>query len=60
MQLRTRTVTCEVQVTDMAAYLGIDPEQEPGLLPVARMAVCAPLPPGWQQVDHPDGFVLFR
>ncbi len=53
-------MTCEVQVTDMAAYLGIDPEQEPGLLPVARMAVCAPLPPGWQQVDHPDGFVLFR
>ena len=44
----------------MAGYLGIDPDSEPGLLDIARMAVAAPVPSGWQQVDTPDGYAVFR
>lgn len=31
-----------------AQGLGIDPEKEDYLLPIAREGVAAPLPPGWQ------------
>ena len=44
----------------MAGYLGIDPDSEAGLLDIARMAVAAPVPSGWQQVDTPDGYAVFR
>lgn len=44
----------------MASYLGIDPDSEPGLLDIARMAIAAPVLPGWQQVDTPDGYAVFR
>ena len=44
----------------MASYLGIDPDSEPGLLDIARMAIAAPVPPGWQQIDTPDGYAVFR
>ena len=44
----------------MAEYLGIDMDTETGLLDVARMAVAAPIPPGWQQLDNDDGFAVFR
>ena len=49
-----------LKVRDMAEYLGIDPDSEPELLDIARMAVAAPIPPGWQQVDDADGFTTFR
>lgn len=48
------------QVRDMAGYLGIDPDSEPALLDIARMAVAAPVPSGWQQIDTPDGYAVFR
>lgn len=48
------------QVRDMAEYLGIDMDTETGLLDIARMAVAAPIPPGWQQLDNDDGFAVFR
>ena len=44
----------------MAEYLGIDPDTEPALLDIARMAVAAPVPTGWQQIDTPDGYAVFR
>lgn len=44
----------------MAEYLGIDADSENDLMDVARMAVAAPTPPGWQQTDNPDGSGVFR
>lgn len=44
----------------MAGYLGIDVESESGLLDIARMAVAAPVPSGWQQIDSSDGYAVFR
>ena len=44
----------------MAEYLGIDADSDSGLMDVARMAVAAPTPPGWQQLDNADGSTLFR
>ena len=44
----------------MAEYLGIDMDTEPGLLDIAKMAVAAPTPPGWQQVDSAEGDAVFR
>ena len=32
-----------------ARYLGVDPETEPNLLPVAHEALTGPLPPGWER-----------
>ena len=49
-----------LQMQDMAEYLGIDIDTESGLLNIARMAVAAPIPPGWQQLDSDDGFAVFR
>ena len=48
------------QARDMAEYLGIDPDSESDLMEIARMAVAAPTPPGWQQIDDPDGSGVFR
>lgn len=44
----------------MAEYLGIDADSEGDLMDIARMAVAAPTPPGWQQIDSPDGSGMFR
>lgn len=44
----------------MAEYLGIDADSEGDLLDIATMAVAAPTPPGWQQIDSPDGSGMFR
>ena len=49
-----------VQAQDMAEYLGIDADSEGGLLDIAKMAVAAPTPPGWQQVNSVDGSGIFR
>lgn len=48
------------QARDMAEYLGVDPDSESDLMDIARMAVAAPTPPGWQQIDNPDGSGVFR
>ncbi|KAK9802878.1 hypothetical protein WJX72_011447 [[Myrmecia] bisecta] len=47
------------EVEEMARYLGIQPEDPPAVREVARMAVCAPLPPGWEQYDL-DGYDGYR
>ena len=44
----------------MAEYLGIDADSESDLLDIAKMAVAVPTPPGWQQIDSPDGSGMFR
>lgn len=44
----------------MAEYLGIDADDEADLMDIAKMAVAAPTPPGWQQIDTPDGSGMFR
>lgn len=44
----------------MAEYLGIDADSEGSLMDIARMAVAAPTPSGWQQLDNNDGFAVFR
>ena len=49
-----------LKVRDMADYLGVDTDSEPELLDIARMAVAAPTPPGWLQVDNADGFTTFK
>ena len=49
-----------LQARDMAEYLGISADSESGLMDIARMAVAAPIPPGWQQLDSSDGFAVFR
>ena len=36
-----------------ARYLGVDPETEPNLLPVAHEALTGPLPPGWERRFDP-------
>ena len=44
----------------MAEYLGIHADSESDFLDIAQMAVAAPTPPGWQQIDSPDGSGMFR
>ena len=39
------------EILDMAAYLNIDPLTEPRLLFIARLAVMAPLPAEWEEID---------
>ena len=57
----THDKTCiNIQAQDMAEYLGIDAESESDLLDIARMAVAAPTPPDWQQINRPDGSGMFR
>lgn len=54
------TINATVQAQDMAEYLGIDADDEADLRDIAKMAVAAPTPPGWQQIDTPDGSGMFR
>ena len=64
MQASANTYAVKVCITlqarDMAEYLGIDADSESDLMDIARMAVAAPTPPGWQQIDSPDGSGTFR
>jgi len=48
------------EVEDYAAYLGIDPQQEPHYLWIAEMALMAPLPPGWTENKDSSGNVFFH
>lgn len=41
-----------VQISIMAKYLGIKPSEGPYLQEVARMAISAPLPSGWEEVEE--------
>eukprot|EP00960_Hanusia_phi_P024401 718567-Hanusia_phi.AAC.1 len=52
--------TSSSQVEDYAAYLGIDPQQEPHYLWIAEMALMAPLPPGWTENKDSSGNVFFH
>lgn len=46
------TAACLLQVQEMAAYLHIKPHEGQYIRQVAEMALCAPLPPGWKQVQE--------
>eukprot|EP00741_Cyanophora_paradoxa_P014317 tig00020780_g13808.t1 len=47
------------EVLDFALHLGIDPDREPYLLPVAEEAYDAPLPAPWRQIDDGHGRIYF-
>jgi hypothetical protein len=44
----------------MAAYLGLDPVQEPLLMWIARQAVVAPLPQGWSEKEDSSGVPYYE
>lgn len=44
----------------MCEYLGVVPGEDPYLVEVAAMAINAPLPDGWEEVDGEDGTAVFR
>lgn len=51
----------EDEVSDMADYLEIREDDPPQVREVARMAINAPLPPGWEDVsDEANGEAAFR
>ena len=43
------------EVTMMATYLGMEPSNEPLLMWIARQAVLAPLPEGWEELQDGHG-----
>ena len=47
------------EVTVMAHYLGMEPSKEPLLMWIARQAVLAPLPSGWEERQDPRGPYFF-
>ena len=52
-----------LQVHQMAEYYHISDSDEPYLWAVAEMALCAPLPPGWEeetQLEEEGEAVMFR
>ncbi len=51
----------EDEVSAMADYLEVTSEDPPSVREVARMAINAPLPPGWEDVsDEAAGDAAFR
>mmetsp|Transcript_5942 Transcript_5942/g.8023 ORF Transcript_5942/g.8023 Transcript_5942/m.8023 type:complete len:496 (+) Transcript_5942:60-1547(+) len=44
---------------EMAKYFGINPHEEVFLMPIAKAAVNAPLPPEWEEFEDDDGEVHF-
>jgi len=44
---------------EMAKYFGISPREEVYLMPIAKAAVNAPLPPEWEEYEDDDGEVYF-
>ena len=42
-------------ILDMARYLKIDPQQEPHLIWIAKLAILEGLPEGWKEVRNEDG-----
>ena len=46
-------------VKEMAEYMELDLHKDTPLLWVARMAVCAPLPPGWSTHGNGDEVSTF-
>ena len=43
----------------MCAYLGVGGGEDPYVVEVARMAISAPLPPGWEEGEDEAGNPLF-
>lgn len=48
------------QVLDMCEYLRIGPNEDPYIRDVACMALSAPLPPGWEEMEDDMGNLLFK
>lgn len=47
------------QVLEMFTYLGIGSLEDPYVKEVAQMAISAPMPEGWQEVENNKGNVVF-
>ncbi|KAG2449345.1 hypothetical protein HYH02_005500 [Chlamydomonas schloesseri] len=47
------------EVSEMCAYLGVGGGEDAYVVEVARMAISAPLPPGWEEGEDDDGNPLF-
>mmetsp|Transcript_24828 Transcript_24828/g.54095 ORF Transcript_24828/g.54095 Transcript_24828/m.54095 type:complete len:509 (-) Transcript_24828:41-1567(-) len=47
------------ETREMAKYFGINPKEEIYLMPIAKAAVNAPLPPEWEEFEDDDGEVYF-
>ncbi|GMH39482.1 hypothetical protein BSKO_07380 [Bryopsis sp. KO-2023] len=57
----------EEEISGMAAYFGVKPSENAYIREVARMAISAPLPPGWTEVEKEivedgvtDTIILFK
>ena len=49
----------EEELLDYARFLGIDPDDEPELMWIAKQGVMAPLPAGWKPVEDPQGELYY-
>ncbi|CAF0774233.1 unnamed protein product [Brachionus calyciflorus] len=49
----------EEDIIEYAKYIGIDPDQEPELMWIARQGANAPLPKGWKAVHDPQQEELY-
>mmetsp|Transcript_28420 Transcript_28420/g.47719 ORF Transcript_28420/g.47719 Transcript_28420/m.47719 type:complete len:493 (+) Transcript_28420:564-2042(+) len=47
------------ETREMAKYFGINPREEIYLMPIAKAAVNAPIPPEWEEFEDDDGEVYF-
>ncbi|CAG9460744.1 unnamed protein product [Pedinophyceae sp. YPF-701] len=44
----------------MGQYMEVDPGEDPYVLEVVKMAINAPMPPGWREVTDADGETVFE
>ena len=49
-----------LQLDGMCTYLGVAEEEDPYVREVAQMALSAPLPDGWEEVEDDNGNVTFE
>ncbi|XP_025097912.1 centrosomal protein of 164 kDa-like isoform X2 [Pomacea canaliculata] len=52
-------IPTEEEIFEYAQTVGIDPENEPHLLWIAREGICAPLPEHWKPCQDPNGHIYY-
>ncbi|KAF5828929.1 hypothetical protein DUNSADRAFT_16821 [Dunaliella salina] len=58
--LEKATPPGDKEVADMCEYFRIRSDEDPYVREVARMALSAPLPPGWEEAVDETGSLMFR